>query len=79
MQRSPLWLARRERLMKWWAQARFGLFYHYGLFTGGGCSVRETAGLPGEPLKYPTAEAFDAATPDPARGRSTLTSTAAMR
>ena len=65
MTRSPLWLARRERLMKWWAEARFGLFYHYGLFTGGGCSVRESAGYPGESLKYPTAEAFDAATPDP--------------
>ena len=65
MTRNPIWLARRERLMKWWANARFGLFYHYGLFTGGGCSVHETAGLPGEPLKYPTAEAFDAATPDP--------------
>ena len=65
MNRSPLWLARRERLMKWWAPARFGLFYHYGLFTGGGCSVRESAGYPGTALKYPTAEAFDAATPAP--------------
>ena len=65
MTRNPIWLARRERLMKWWANARFGLFYHYGLFTGGGCSVRESAGEPGAPLFYPTAEAFDAATPDP--------------
>ena len=65
MQRNPIWLARRERLMKWWAPARFGLFYHYGLFTGGGYTVRESADLHGEPLTYPTAEAFDAATPDP--------------
>ena len=45
MTRNPIWLARRERLMKWWAPARFGLFYHYGLFTGGGRSEEHTSEL----------------------------------
>ena len=31
-------LARRERVMKWYAPARLGLFYHWGLYTGGGCT-----------------------------------------
>ena len=60
---SPANAKRRERLMAWYAPARFGIFYHYGLFTGGGCATS------GEkyrsPLAHPTVEAFEAATPDP--------------
>ena len=53
--------ARLDRLSDWYLPGRFGLFYHYGLFTGGGSSACDSR----EPLAHPTPEAFDAATPDP--------------
>ena len=58
--------AHRQWLMEWYAPARVGVFYHWGLFTGGGCS-----GLPdwsppwNQPFAYPTVEAFEAAAVDP--------------
>lgn len=48
--------------MKWYAPGRFGLFYHYGLYTGGGNAVNDASAAP---LAYPTVEAFEAAAPDP--------------
>ena len=56
-------LARRERVMKWYAPARLGLFYHWGLYTGGGC----THANPGysAPLTYANPAALEAAAPDP--------------
>ena len=33
---SPVNQRRLDHVMKWYAPARFGLFYHFGLFTGGG-------------------------------------------
>lgn len=54
---------RRERLMAWYAPARFGIFYHYGLFTGGGCAT--SGDKYSSPLAHPTPDAFEAAAPDP--------------
>ena len=54
--------ARLDRLSDWYLPGRFGLFYHYGLFTGGGNAASRWKP---EPLAFPTPEAFDAATPDP--------------
>lgn len=59
---SPAFAARRDRVMRWYAPARTGLFFHYGLFTGGGNTVRGGA----RPLRYPSVAAFEAAAPDPA-------------
>ena len=55
---------RMEHVMRWYAPARFGLFYHYGLFTGGGNAI---SGNPqwAAPLRYRTVAEFEAAAPDP--------------
>lgn len=53
---------RRARVGRWYAPGRFGLFYHYGLFTGGGNAESSDRAVP---MTYPTVEAFEAAAPDP--------------
>ncbi len=62
MQLDQNYLIRRERVMKWYATSRIGLFYHWGLFSGGGATE------PGDkyvPLKYQTIEEFESAAQDP--------------
>ena len=56
------YIARRERVMKWYAPGRIGLFYHWGFFTNGGQT--ETGGNY-SPLTYKNAEEFEAAAPSP--------------
>ena len=47
-----------DRLMKWYFPSRVGIFYHYGLFTGGGnATIYENC----EPLTYKSPEEFEAA------------------
>lgn len=65
MKLSDAHKARLERTMKWFAPARFGMFYHYGLYTGGGCSVAIEDDIYESRMKYETAEEFEAATPGP--------------
>lgn len=55
--------ARLDRLMKWYLPARIGIFYHYGLFTGGGNATSDRKQA--RPLAYKTPEEFEAAAPDP--------------
>ena len=55
--------ARLDRLMKWYLPARLGIFYHYGLFTGGGNATSDRTQA--TPLRYKTPEEFEVAAPDP--------------
>lgn len=55
--------ARLDRLMKWYLPARVGIFYHYGLYTGGGNATSNPDWC--KPLTYKTPEEFEAAAPDP--------------
>ena len=75
MNPSPARQKRMEHVMRWYAPARFGLFYHYGLFTGGGNAV---SGNPdwARPLRHRTVEEFEAAAPDPALVARNLARTA---
>ncbi len=50
---------RRQRVNEWYAPARFGMFYHWGLFTGGGSSEGNPKWH--SPLKYSTLADFEAA------------------
>lgn len=54
-----------ERAEKWYLPSRLGVFYHWGLFTGGG--IHTTNKKRFKPLTYSTPEAFEAAAGDPAR------------
>jgi len=56
-------LARRERVMTWYAPARLGLFYHWGLYTGGGSTHANPEYR--APLTYADPAALEAAAPDP--------------
>jgi hypothetical protein len=49
--------------MRWYAPARFGLFYHWGLFTGGGSTHRDPEN--DTPLKYATTQELEDAAGDP--------------
>lgn len=51
-------LRRHRQAAKWFAPARFGLFYHWGLYTGGACADWA-------PLAYPDVVSFERAAPDP--------------
>lgn len=55
--------ARLDRMMKWYIPARVGIFYHYGLYTGGGNACVSAAHC--KPLTYKTPEEFEAAAGDP--------------
>ena len=58
--------AHRERVMRWYAPGRVGLFYHWGLFTGGGCSGPADWGPAwNQPLAHPTVEALERDAVDP--------------
>ncbi len=57
------YLRRKHHLERWFSPARFGLFFHWGLFTGGGNTHREADQE--HPLSYSTPEALEAAAPDP--------------
>jgi len=57
--------ARFERAERWYLPSRLGVFYHWGLFTGGGCHTSNKKLY--KPLTYPTPEAFEAAAGDPVR------------
>jgi hypothetical protein len=60
---------RQERVSQWYAPARFGLFCHWGLFTGGGdANVNEPC--------YNTIAEFEAAAKDPDVIASNLVATA---
>src|ERR1700679_3948809 len=52
---------RQERVSQWYAPARFGLFCHWGLFTGGGDSSTDEP----HPFCYNTVAEFEAAAGDP--------------
>jgi hypothetical protein len=52
---------RQQRVDQWYAPARFGLFYTWGLITGSGGSSRGDE----NPLKYNTVAAFEEAAKDP--------------
>lgn len=60
---TPEYQARLRRLSKWYLPARFGMFYHWGMYSGGGSTE---GGKFHTPLKHPTIEAFEAAAGDPA-------------
>lgn len=60
---APKVQARLDRLMKWYLPARVGIFYHYGLYTGGGSATSNPETC--QPLTYKTPEEFEAAAPDP--------------
>ena len=52
-----------ERAEKWYLPSRLGVFYHWGLFTGGGrYTIKKNLF---KPLTYSTPEAFEAAAGDP--------------
>lgn len=52
---------RQRRVDAWYAPARFGLFFHWGMFTGGqGSSTGKE-----NPLRYNSVEDFEAAAKDP--------------
>lgn len=53
---------RLERADRWYLPSRLGAFFHWGLFTGGGCRAKTAYA---SPLTYETPEAFVAAAPDP--------------
>ena len=60
---TDAYLTRFERASKWYLPSRFGVFYHWGLFTGGGCRAKVSYA---KPLTYATPAAFEAAAPDAA-------------
>jgi len=62
MEMNQDFLARKERVMEWYAPARLGLFVHWGLYTGGGMI---TGGPNFTPLTYPDIASFEAAAPTP--------------
>lgn len=53
---------RLDRLMKWYLPSRVGIFYHYGLYTGGGNATSSKDHC--RPLTYKSPEEFEAAAPD---------------
>ncbi len=63
---------RQERVGQWYAPARFGLFCHWGLFTGGGDSSTDDP----HPFRYNTVSEFEAAAKDPDLIASNLVATA---
>ncbi len=63
---------RQERVSQWCAPARFGLFCHWGLFTGGGDSSSNDP----HPFRYQTAAELEAASPGPDVVASNLVATA---
>jgi alpha-L-fucosidase len=63
---------RQERVSQWYAPARFGLFCHWGLFTGGGDSSSDEP----HPFIYNTVAEFEAAARDPDLIASNLVATA---
>ena len=48
--------------ISWYSSARFGMFYHWGMFTDGGSS---STGEANQPFTHPSVEAFEAAVPPP--------------
>jgi hypothetical protein len=63
---------RQERVSQWYAPGRFGLFCHWGLFTGGGDSSTDEP----HPFRHNTVAEFEAAAPDPGVIASNLVQTA---
>src|ERR1700722_10096962 len=63
---------RQDRVSQWYAPARFGLFCHWGLFTGGGDSSTDEP----QPFCYNTVTEFEAAARDPDLIASNLVATA---
>lgn len=64
--------ARQDRVDQWYAPARLGVFYHWGLFTGGGDSSTDEP----HPFCYNAIEEFEAAAKDPEVIASNLVVTA---
>ena len=62
MKRNTDYEKRRERVMRWYAPGRLGLFYHWGFFTGGG---QTEPGNNYSPMIYKNAAEFEAAAPEP--------------
>lgn len=59
-QMMPGHAERSRRVMRWFAPARFGFFYHWGLFTGGGSSC---SGSPAPVLRHASIAEFETAAP----------------
>ncbi|MDZ4815110.1 MAG: alpha-L-fucosidase [Verrucomicrobiota bacterium] len=53
---------RQKRLKAWFSPGRFGLFYHWGLFTGGGNSAQASWKAP---LRFQSISALEQLAPDP--------------
>jgi alpha-L-fucosidase len=70
---DPQQLKRARRVSEWYGPARFGLFYHYGLYTGGGSSED---GPFNARFRYESVADFEAAAPDPLLVAENLTSLA---
>jgi hypothetical protein len=68
------WQNRHERVSRWYAPARFGLFCHWGLFTGGGDSSSEEQ----RPFAYDSVTQFEAAAGRPESVASNLVAAAKM-
>ena len=66
------WQDREKRVGQWYAPARFGIFYHWGMFTGGGDSSNEEP----HPFTYDTIADFEAAARDPEMIAGNLVATA---
>lgn len=63
---------RQRRVDQWYAPARFGLFYHWGMFTGS-----QGSGLGHEnPLRYESVAAFEEAAKDPEAIAANMVATA---
>ncbi|WPJ95052.1 alpha-L-fucosidase [Coraliomargarita algicola] len=64
---------RSERVAEWYAPSRFGLFYHWGMFTGDGDSGANESN---RPLYYDSIEAMEADAGDPDEVAKRLVKTA---
>lgn len=63
---------RHAQVMEWYAPARFGLFCHWGMFTGGGSTCPKYY----KPLTHPTVADLERAAPDPTAVGQRLAATA---
>jgi alpha-L-fucosidase len=61
MKRYSEYCRRAENVKNWLAPSRFGLFYHWGIITAGGCTQQ----IAGHPLYFKNTEEFEAAIPAP--------------
>jgi hypothetical protein len=73
MQHSEVYKKRKARVSQWYESARLGIFYHWGMFTGGGMTSDNENYVP---LTYKTIEELEAAAPEPDELATNMVSTA---